>query len=323
MFTLKIQRNSSQQEICANCKTKIVDFLVFKRRNEDARAMFGEVSETPDNIMLLKVVDEMENITQNNKQQEEEEDATDEFLKHDDNENDSEIMQNDDLEYLTDSQEEPLIQYNSPDICFEDMNCSEVTIDSSTSSPSKKLNRQSNPETWLRNKRKLAKNTGQSYVASNGKFVEAKTMKNACGASCRMKCSEKVGEENRLRNFDHFYELADIARQRKFLFDHTKTYAPNRTKIPKNPQKLRAVQRNYFLDIDDSTKTLQVCKLMFLNTFTISSQMIDTLHRKAVNEGKFNDVRGKFKRKHLRPKPSVELATSMDGSQQKNVTTCP
>lgn len=169
---------------------------------------------------------------------------------------------------------------------------------SSAALPRKKASRQANPENWKRNKRKLAKNKGQSYVASNGKFIGAKQMKMGCGVVCRMQCCKKVSEQIRLKNFSHFYQLADIAKQRKFLFDHMKTYEPKRHKISKNP--VRAVQRCYFLNLnygENATEMVQVCKLMFLNTFSISSQMIDTLYRKAVSEGKFNDTRGKFERK--------------------------
>lgn len=178
----------------------------------------------------------------------------------------------------------------------------ETAASESLSNTSKRKSiRRSNPDAWIRNKRKLAKNTGQSYVASNGKFINAKQMKANCGKSCRMQCSKKITEEHRLTNFKHFYHLADIAKQRKFLFDHMKTYEPKRNKTPKNPQKIRAVQRCYFLnkvhDDNDAKDLLQVCKLMFLNTFSISSQMIDTLFRKATNEGRFNDTRGKFERK--------------------------
>lgn len=174
----------------------------------------------------------------------------------------------------------------------------ELVPSTTVSKETKKSHRKSNPESWIRNKRKLAKNTGQSYVASNGRLTEAKKIKKNCG-QCRMNCSKKISEENRLKNFTNFYQLADIVKQRKFLFDHMKTYEPKRHTLPKNPNKVRTVQRHYFLDTyeNGSNEMLQVCRLMFLNTFSISSQMIDTLYRKATFEGKFNDIRGKFERK--------------------------
>lgn len=190
--------------------------------------------------------------------------------------------------------------HDEPEFLDEEEPIISIDVTTTTSASKTKTNRQAHPENWIRNKRKLAKNKGQSYIASNGKFVEAKQMKDSCGSSCRMQCYKKINEDNRQSNFNYFYQLADIAKQRKFLFDHMKTYEPKRNKIPKNPQKLRAVQRTYFLNlthVNGGTEMIQVCKLMFLNTFSISSQMIDTLHRKAINEGKFSDTRGKFERR--------------------------
>lgn len=198
--------------------------------------------------------------------------------------------------------------HDEPEFLYEDEPVISIDITTTTSALKTKTNRQAHPENWIRNKRKLAKNKGQSYIASNGKFIEAKQMKDNCGSACRMQCYKKISEDYRQSNFNYFYQLADIAKQRKFLFDHMKTYEPKRNKIPKNPQKLRAVQRTYFLDLihaNGEMEMIQVCKLMFLNTFSISSQMIDTLHRKAINEGKFNDTRGKFERRQSRPNEFV------------------
>lgn len=265
--------------------------------------------------MLLEVVDQIDNSLEESQENCENEnypepEFAEEFLdqpesqSHVDNESD---LIDDESEDVKSVQDELSILPGTEDEMevIDDFECDETHEDETiqttpTEVLKRRSNRQANPETWLRNKRKLAKNTGQSYYASNGKYVGAKEMKCHCGQSCRMQCIIKISEEKRHRNFKYFYSLGDIAKQRKFLFEHMKTYEPRRTKIPKNPQKLRAVQRCYFLDLnhdDGTTELVQVCKRMFLNTFAISSQMIDTLHRKAVNEGRFNDVRGKFERK--------------------------
>lgn len=176
----------------------------------------------------------------------------------------------------------------------------EVEAEKTPPPAKQKVVRRSNPENWKRNTRKLAKNTGQAYIASNGKYVEAKRMKDDCGSTCRMQCVRKISESSRLDNFQHFYSLADIAKQRRFLFDHMKTFEPRHQKNSPTSKKSRNVQRNYFLDVthrNGAVESVQVCKLLFLNTFCISSQMIDTLHRKAFTEGKFCDVRGKFERR--------------------------
>lgn len=186
---------------------------------------------------------------------------------------------------------------------FQDEHVTVTTEVESEKPPHKtqpKVVRKSNPDTWKRNTRKLAKNTGQAYVASNGKYVEAKRMKDNCGSTCRMECTRKISESSRLDNFKTYYSLADIAKQRRFLFEHMKTFEPRHHKASPSSRKSRNVQRNYFLDVkhlNGAVEMVQVCKLLFLNTFSISSQMIDTLHRKAFTEGRFCDVRGKFERR--------------------------
>lgn len=321
------------------CKTKIVDFFIFKRRNEEARKIFRESSafEPPVKNMLLEVVDQIDNeMTSPDESQDDVIevpsddrllDAKEEFIEPADEVDDFDMDDSQSFKEETlDHPEEQIIkdeeineepeflddEEESETILVAEENSSLVEFKTKTS-PKKKQVRQANPENWMRNKRKLAKNKGESYVASNGKFIQAKQMKDNCG-SCRMQCSKKISEEDRERNFQHFYELADIAKQRKFLFEHMKTYEPKRiNKIPKNPQKVRAVQRTYYLDC--ASGMLQVCKLMFLNTFSISSQMIDTLHRKATNEGEFSDTRGKFERGSSSKQKSLILVENRESIQ--------
>lgn len=344
ILRFQVQEHANQfQEVCINCKNKIVDFFVFKKRTEEARiSRDPSALEPPVKKMLLEVVDQIENNLSSPDQYQEEIPEVDvaeliddqildecemkeEFLEVTDVDSVQEDLEGDYQDDLNSDREESAqtVDETTQEIVEEIEDCSEVNCESPegqtflvdglhtiinkpstrSSTSRKKSVRRSNPESWIRNRRKLAKNTGQSYVASNGKLIEAKQMKTNCGESCRMHCSKKISEENRFKNFTHFYELADIAKQRKFLFDHMKTYEPKRSKIPKNPQKVRAVQRCYFLDRtheNDASELIQVCKLMFLNTFSISSQMIDTLYRKAINEGEFNDTRGKFERKQSR-----------------------
>lgn len=305
--------------------------------------------------MLLKVVDKIDNILSiddkcfEESQQEDDEtiayDIDEEVIEDDLQEEFLDVSEVDTVEnyegaLINDSQNAKLEPLEMSEVQPED--CEEVTqdnsydqfeeaektceteiVDSVATSTKKKSARERHPETWIRNKRKLAKNKGQSYVSSNGKIVKAKQMKPNCGPTCRMQCFMKLTEENRKENFNIFYQLADIAKQRKFLFDHMKTYVPKRTKSPMNPTKVRAVQRCYFLDLIQPNRVnelLQVCKLMFLNTFSISSQMIDTLHRKASNEGEFSDTRGKFERTHSK---SLEFCVQHIKEHRKNDNNLP
>lgn len=318
-------------DICISCKTKVVDFFVFKRRNEEARKIFKQSSafDPPVKNMLLQVVDQLDTVLTS---PDESQDEVTEWC-HEDH---VLTMDESNEDFLDPS--EPEVMQDESNISFEESQASVEVFEGPSdvpndptppATPSKsKYFRSANPKAWIRNKRKLAKNTGASYVASNGKFIQAKQMKSNCGPSCRMQCSKKISDENRLVNFDFFYRLADIAKQRKFLFDHMKTFEPKRSKVPKNPLKVRAVQRYYFLDLthgNGAREMLQVCKLMFLNTFSISSQMIDTLYRKATSEGKFSDARGKFERKqskahdfcvqHVEKLPSAQLELNLSAAK--------
>jgi hypothetical protein len=269
--------------------------------------------------MLLEVVDQIDSTLEGSgddgKFENEEEQSQDEILETpDDPESESELLENDSEVYVevkNESDDEKDLPVEAEEVVeslrsdFDETsqevsNFEETAVESPRSSSKRKAIRQAHPENWLRNKRKLAKNSGQSYYASNGKFVEAKEMKCKCVETCRMQCSKKISEENRFINFNHFYSLGDIEKQRKFLFDHMRTYQPKRKQTTSTCQKSRAVQRCYYLDLiqpSGEVEMIQVCRLMFLNTFVISSQMIDTLHRKAITEGQFNDIRGKFPKK--------------------------
>lgn len=302
-------------DICVGCKTKVVDFFIFKRRNEDARKSTLKISSNPPvKNLLLDVVDQIELSTP-----EESNDGVTELG------NDDQMLSDDELdikeEFLdTIEQEDDLTRPQTPvkqesrtpeqsrriaEIFEDDISDVLAEDEQPTKSSSKRSRRMARPEFWIRNKRKHAKNTGQMYVASNGKIMKAKQMRPSCGTTCRMQCSSKVPESIRLKNFEYFYQLADIAKQRKFLFDLIQSYEPRRSRPVKNPLKVRAVQRYYFLDrmqsTDDSAEEevakIQVCRKIFLNTFVISSQMIDSLCRMAMLEGDFEDTRGKFERK--------------------------
>ncbi|CAG4944006.1 unnamed protein product [Parnassius apollo] len=60
--------------------------------------------------------------------------------------------------------------------------------------------RQRNPEAWKKNKNKCLKNSGMAYTTEKGKLVNAKQLKPGCGDKCRLKCTLKINEQQRLSN---------------------------------------------------------------------------------------------------------------------------
>lgn len=288
------KHEGNQKQICLNCKKKIVDFFVFKRRNEEARKIYRD---SQYKALILEVTGDHEENSQN---------ANDKIINNDDDDSTSmpEFF-NDDQIYLTfndttfdESQEVYNEESNEdflemPPLLFIKAPLESTEISEETSS---KIKRKLNPENWERTRRKIAKNMGKSYVATSGKIVEAKRMKEDCGIKCRMQCNTRINEITRLKNFNEFYNLADLELQRKFILDHIQIFEPKHTKISDNG-KTRSIQRIFFLDGEKEGEMVQVCNVMFKNTLRISSQMLDTIQFKLSSIGSMADLRGRYPRK--------------------------
>ena len=143
--------------------------------------------------------------------------------------------------------------------------------------PPKKLKepkkRQRKPELWATNVQKKLRNAGKRYRSAKGYIVEARAMAAPC--SCRQECATKVNEKNRLMNFSRYWDLGDINKKRRFIFDHIKL------ERPKSMKQTRAFSRLilHFLDVmnsDGTVEKIKVCKTMFLNTLDISNTVITT-----------------------------------------------
>jgi hypothetical protein len=174
-----------------------------------------------------------------------------------------------------------------------------VSMSSESASDSKKSHnprRPRNPENWLCNVRKTLRNSGQTYLSSTGKVMEARKMRESCGNTCRNKCITKITESDRKRAFDTFWGLGDVVKQRKWIYEHILSAEPKRRRTESST---RTVTLHFHLEsqLSDGTDVLvQVCKKMFKNTLVVSSQVIQGVVKKYAAAG-FNDSRGKFQRK--------------------------
>ena len=69
---------------------------------------------------------------------------------------------------------------------------------------------------------------------------------------------------------------------------------------PKRSHKTRKIQRHFYLETfnaSGSSELIKVCRFTFLNTFCISSQMLDTIYRKFTYNGVIDDdQRGRYER---------------------------
>ena len=150
--------------------------------------------------------------------------------------------------------------------------------------------RRSDPESWKANqKRKYTKGS------------QGKTMRDPC--KCRMKCFEKIDDDERMKIMKEYWDLKSLDRQRDFHVRFVQTIFPERGRTRErlksgraNPNyeetSRRQLTRLYHLG------EVKVCQVMYCNTLGISFQTVTTaLLKKGVLVAK-KDRRGGNRRKH-------------------------
>lgn len=140
-----------------------------------------------------------------------------------------------------------------------------------------------NPETWKRNKLRMARLRGEEYVSKSvaglcevtGKQIftqqsrKARTMKPPCKPHrVSIYQCKKFTEEMRRNIFDNFWQNMDWEQRKKHVCDHVEVEPVKTTCAKDEKQQRRFVNVKYFLDIDD--KPQMVCKEMFHGTFGIN-----------------------------------------------------
>ena len=155
--------------------------------------------------------------------------------------------------------------------------------------------RKCNPSKWTRNVRKALKTQGREYTSVSGsRTIPAKQLKTAC--SCKKKCFEKFTPDERQTLFTAFYQLSSSG-QNQFVansIEEERKQVQRLRRIDGN-QSRRNFTRRYFLTKNNGTK-IEVCQVMFLNTFDISLKKVRVIvEKKRSSEGKIcpEDKRGK------------------------------
>ncbi|XP_064072414.1 uncharacterized protein LOC113393037 isoform X1 [Vanessa tameamea] len=133
---------------------------------------------------------------------------------------------------------------------------------------------------WKDVKRKYLKNLGKEYLSRNGISRDAKTLKNPCPATCRLRCSEKINAQEREHILKWFWQLGDHSKQWDYIASHTELIDTG------YPFTSKAVSRRkktikYFLVLTNSSSNsmplkVPVCKTMFLNTLSIGERTVQT-----------------------------------------------
>lgn len=148
------------------------------------------------------------------------------------------------------------------------------------------------PSRWKQNIRKERRNLGQEYETRKNKIVPSRSMKEPCGAKCRLQCTTKISEPEREKIFSNFWQIGDIDKQRYFLAKCMKTIAPL-YRYAKNDSK-RSNNQAFFLQTASKPGGIRVCKTFFIATLGVTIRMIRTTLEKKTDVGIVNpDLRGK------------------------------
>lgn len=161
----------------------------------------------------------------------------------------------------------------------------------------KSRKRKRNVANWKRNSIKSSRNSGKEYMNWKGNIQAQRKLKPPC-KNCRNKCTEKIPEEERKLIFLNFWSLSDINRQRDFISKFTcleekkRCRKRSKSEVNNGVQSRRKRTFTYFLSCGG--KRILVCKTFFLNTLSISGQMVATVVSKMGSSGTVvEDRRGK------------------------------
>ncbi|XP_046967228.1 broad-complex core protein isoforms 1/2/3/4/5-like isoform X1 [Vanessa cardui] len=140
--------------------------------------------------------------------------------------------------------------------------------------------RQRRPDGWKDVKRKYLKNLGKEYLSRNGVLRDAKSLKDPCPATCRLRCSEKINAQEREHILKSFWQLGDHSSQWDYIVRHTETIDIRHPSTSKDVSRRKKTIK-YFLvltNVSSNSTPLKVpvCKTMFLNTLSIGERTVHT-----------------------------------------------
>lgn len=135
-----------------------------------------------------------------------------------------------------------------------------------------------NASEWACNVRKRKYAGGKEYVSKKGKIVHARVLKPPC--TCRMKCSDKLFEHDRQEIFNSYWsENKTMDTKRQFIASCVEKNSIDRSrKRAPNSNRNRENTLSYFFTVN--SERIKVCKVMFLNTLSISNMVVVNVLKK-------------------------------------------
>lgn len=167
-----------------------------------------------------------------------------------------------------------------------------------------------NVKDWIDQKSKTCLDLGQEHKNRKGVTIKERQITEPCKETCRSKCSKKLSNEIRGTIFKEFWQLGDHTRQWDFIARYVKQINKKQATVAAGEGSRRNYSRQYFLKIGNEEQ--QVCKVMFLNTLSISETFVTTALKKVREGGSLeSDMRGKH---NTRPnKVDVDVKQSVRG----------
>lgn len=156
-----------------------------------------------------------------------------------------------------------------------------------------------NPEKWACNIRKQKFDRGLEYISTRKKLRPARKIisKKDCTEKCIYKCAKKISEEDRNQIFTDYYKL-DAKEKRMFILNTTERSNPERRRKGKNCENSKKVNSYRYFFIINNNK-IQVCKIFYCGTLSISQKPIYTVHKHSTETHTLRKSnQGKHKKKH-------------------------
>lgn len=144
---------------------------------------------------------------------------------------------------------------------------------------------------WIKNKAKKLRCSGQTYVSSakSQKIVKARKLQEPCSEQCKFKCTVNINNIQRQEIFDEFYKLGDVNHQRDFIARRMKCIKPKYRYVR---EKCRRLNNAFYFKFGETE--VRVCKHFFKSTLDINDRVISTVIKKQNEIGVVElDRRGK------------------------------
>lgn len=124
---------------------------------------------------------------------------------------------------------------------------------------------------WVEVKRKRQNNEGKTYRSKKGKTILEKTMGRSC--TWRYKCDTKLTVEERQDAFEKFWKLGSREKQWLHVANYT-TKEKKKRGLQRDLKHNRQFTYKYYLP--KNLSKVEVCKKMFLNTYSVSERLVRT-----------------------------------------------